>query len=843
MSSTIKESTSYVSYISYEIENMFAQGKDLGKIKAYIAELKEKKNEEGVQFPENLNLVDAYFDPETSVSASALVDTNTGEVIIGVAGTNPDNKYILGDLVADIKIGTTGLHKDSLEVKGLNEFIQELQENYNVTTITGHSLGGGYAEHGGMHNQIPFVVVYNAAPTSSYGYKLIGEILAKIHKSKGEYSQESLVKILTKILGGIFIDPKLDENKALIEQYEGTEIRFTSDSDWLSPLGEMMNGIRLGDNVFNFKNGKDHAILGFLAQAEQKRIEDIKTAVKFNGVELDFFVDSELKVSLDENGEIQYSFINNGKIEIDIDGDGKIDLSLNYDELKTDNLWYEGGANTDGKLIKLETEDFLILGNNLNNKILGEDIAWIKNAVNLCKSENEAKGEQKEARLEGIGSEIITALNSVHLGKLLYEIEITHGELMETENRNILLNLSEINMSGVYNKLTAYDTEWSVGGVPFDANDLRQWIKDVQATSEDLHEEITGTTEFLGMSTTCWMRRVFRVESISDIVNAFEDITNKFLERTRDVFKGIGLRYGKEDGIVDAISEVLDVEEKNINELGLKVSNLGVIAKEIGTNFKAADDYLAKSIENNTKGSFSSNNITSDYNAYLEENNILDDVKDVLEAYDLQVEEAASELASKVVSDYQDVISMTNMKMDKIMSKLDAFKSAVDTLDRNLDLVIESKSWEGTGQYDMYKELSIKNHGTLASFLGGGIGVNVRQAKSKIFPIIDDIPITLYTLQAYSVSITDLKSEFTSIIEDAIYSYNDLSGIIQSQNLISVKINTIISEIKNANARIGSQFEGKTIESFQVKLTEVITLFSYFNLMVIDCFGENSSSY
>lgn len=82
------EVTSAVATISYEVENAKANGATNSDINIQINDLKDNG-----QFPSNLQLVDAFYDPKTSSSGVAFLDNNTGKVVVGFAGTNFDNGF------------------------------------------------------------------------------------------------------------------------------------------------------------------------------------------------------------------------------------------------------------------------------------------------------------------------------------------------------------------------------------------------------------------------------------------------------------------------------------------------------------------------------------------------------------------------------------------------------------------------------------------------------------------------------------------------------------------------------------------------------------------------------
>ena len=77
------ESTAAVSQISYRVEQLLVEKRDINEIKEEINRIIGDK-----KFPPNLQLVEAFYDEITGTSGSSFIDTNTGEMILGYAGTN-----------------------------------------------------------------------------------------------------------------------------------------------------------------------------------------------------------------------------------------------------------------------------------------------------------------------------------------------------------------------------------------------------------------------------------------------------------------------------------------------------------------------------------------------------------------------------------------------------------------------------------------------------------------------------------------------------------------------------------------------------------------------------------
>ena len=121
---------------------------------------------------------------------------------------------------------------------------------------------------------------------------------------------------------------------------------------------------------------------------------------------------------------------------------------------------------------------------------------------------------------------------------------------------------------------------------------------------------------------------------------AIEETQKNLLEASNQIFEGDGLRAGRNDAIQQSITDVLDVEEANIKELQNTISNLKSFMTLTTLSFDAKDSSLGNSIKTGMDFSVSAPvlGVPQDYEAYLNRSEIFDDVKDVLQAFDMQVE-------------------------------------------------------------------------------------------------------------------------------------------------------------------------------------------------------------
>ncbi len=248
------ETTSAVSAISYEVENGLYSGLDTSKIKDQIIKLQTKN-----KFPANLEYVDSFYDKKTSLSGVAFKDKFTGKVTIGFAGTNLDNGIIESskDLLVDVSIAAKGEAPSNAYFKEGHVFMKKITSKYQVETVTGHSKGGRDGAVLGMAYKIPNVILYNAAPIRNLTGQMVGS--------------SSVRNLFFKGMSNL-------ELNALVDSYDGQLIYFVSENDFLTKAAKVRGSLYPG-TIHVIKNGKPHAITGFLTKDEQDFIRKYTPAL------------------------------------------------------------------------------------------------------------------------------------------------------------------------------------------------------------------------------------------------------------------------------------------------------------------------------------------------------------------------------------------------------------------------------------------------------------------------------------------------------------------------------------------------------------------------------------
>ena len=238
------ESTTAISMMSYDIEN--ANDNDLSKsdINDQLENLKETN-----KFPSNLEYVDSYTDPNTGTTSTAFLNKDTGKVTVGMAGTNVHGKQLKNtlnpfnfikdkqeaidargsmlDFAADTNIGLNTVTDKDVRFKNTQQFIKDIKKDYEIDTITGHSLGGRDAIIIGVSNDIDNVVAYNPAPLTVKDFRRIikGPISSLHDKEKDAYIE------------------------SFIKSYNGNILRIVSDKDELNGIIKKTEYVSAGNEM------------------------------------------------------------------------------------------------------------------------------------------------------------------------------------------------------------------------------------------------------------------------------------------------------------------------------------------------------------------------------------------------------------------------------------------------------------------------------------------------------------------------------------------------------------------------------------------------------------------
>ncbi|WP_071461578.1 hypothetical protein [Bacillus massilinigeriensis] len=97
----------------------------------------------------NYTVVDTNYDHPTGLDALTVVNESTNEYTIVFVGTDAAGKYGQQDILTDVQLLSP---IEPRQIKAARTYYKEMSEKYEISLITGNSLGGGLSLAVGVQN-------------------------------------------------------------------------------------------------------------------------------------------------------------------------------------------------------------------------------------------------------------------------------------------------------------------------------------------------------------------------------------------------------------------------------------------------------------------------------------------------------------------------------------------------------------------------------------------------------------------------------------------------------------------------------------------------------------------
>ncbi|MCU9533690.1 SA1320 family protein [Streptococcus sp. CSL10205-OR2] len=586
------------------------------------------------------------------------------------------------------------------------------------------------------------------------------------------------------------------------------------------------------DIIINFRNNMDNIgnfggdPLGIARYVDTYKPQNSKLFYYHNLSTWDF----------DDNGNLvdKYGLIvdkKNYKTSIDINEDGVIDISLNSSNIEPKNLFLSGGniGLSDSKTIKVNPDSLRALFANLNLLALTELPAMIR-VCQLCLEKNAKIQNDFETRKQKVEETIVQRFKETRLTDAFYEIYDSIGNIIRKKHifdylsspKTLVDTIPEPAYfeSGAYLELSSYNR--TLTNLAEKSRNLVQHSSQEKSISFQDGTLINPTPTALKTSVV------------------LENTAKRLKNKSEKIFEGRGLREGKKDGISESLNDVLEVEQKNLSELTLAVENVARLTLSLANNFKQMDDWLGSQIA--TGGQLEGmtvQNIPTSYQAYLDESGVFDDVKDVLQAFDEQVEKNSNTYAREVASEFSNAFQQVQSSLDNWSTQMNDFNKAVNSIEESFDTKIYI---DETRKINKKFVTSRTYWGPLVRLYDATTTSNIRAAKSELQPLSNKIMVALQVAQTAKNDLQHLKPQLKTIIEEGVYTAFELDEIVASQKAIQTMTSRIMQELKYVIDTISSQMSGQAISTLTLQLNNVYHLTEYFNQMVGDCFGDQTTA-
>ena len=803
----MKNNTLYASNLTYEFEKARISGDEDEKVlETVVRKMKGK-------YPNRLEYLRDFYDKDTGSSGTAFKDKDTGEVILAYTGTNPDNDKWNDAVKTDI--GRIALGLGDGHVDPARKFYEEIRAEYGDDIIlTGHSLGGNLAQWIALHYNVQKTIIYNPAPLYIPPEQLVaGSMdpgLEKVLNQVGLSLKDAVaiplgyIKDEAKSLFGIKTGE--DKIKNLKEIFTGRVIRIQSEADVLNNVSDYLKGEYLGVEHI-LKNSGWH-LLGNILNSE------------------------ELKEELERITGQLYKI----KPNIDIDGDGKIDVKLGELDLKRRNLLDDKASITSEGKIQLNPEVLRTLSSNIGTKVIN-DLEIIKNITKLCIEKNNKVRMDFNQRKEQVTESIQEELNNIGIPLILDNLRESVGEIIK--NKDSLSNLQsyhELKMESFSINEKPMVKGYELNPAPYNnqLGILRHAVEPL--LTQSIKEETRDISNlFRGKPTI--------LKSWQEI----ENNTKRLLEESDKTFEGDGLRTGKEDGISQSLKQVLEVAGKNIEELEKQLQNTAELTQGLAENFEEQDRWIGTKLQQGTfVGSNPVKNMPQSYKAYLERDEIFDDVKDVIQAFDKQVEKRSKEYAKKMAEITGDSLDTLVSGLENWLRFVDDAKRAIVDVEGNYPLTVEveekyTEEYQEEGETKTTTKTRIRYWGEFKRLYPETVVNNITDIQDKIISKKAGIVQTIQVIKTTQNNLGYLEPNLKKIIEEGIYKAFDLDEIVNSQKIVKRIIEKSQSEIKYVKEHIGTEgMSGEAIKALNQKLEEVNRSLEYYKMFIEDCFGDQA---
>ncbi len=525
---------------------------------------------------------------------------------------------------------------------------------------------------------------------------------------------------------------------------------------------------------------------------------------------------------------------------IDINNDGVVDFKIDSIDIRVRDLFTDGMfLATSSQKIQLNEGILKQLADNLKDTSSVE-LADIKRITNLCIEKNNKINSSFDSRKNQVTEQVREVIKLSGMSYLIDGLYDSVGVIMK--NKDILeegVSHSELERERFNSSQTPL-----VNGEVLSFNNYNYQLAKLRDNCKSLLERVNKEK-------TVNVQSIFSggTPSIMKSWQVIEEASKELLRKSDELFEGEGLREGKKDGISESLSIVLNVIAANTEEILASLNNVVSLVKGIAENFADADKWIGQKLE---KGEFVTefrNGVfPTNYNAYLERDEIFDDVKDVLQAFDRQVEKRSSEYAKKIAEVYQNVLGEFEEGLQDFLSfKGDLNRSLLQITD-SYGLNVYVKEEQITHELLNGKSVEKKTYpetywGTLEQLYPYRTRENIARIRNVIIPALIQIQQAIWRSQNTRHMLGNLGTKLKPIVEDGVYHAFDLDEIVKGQKYVAAIANRLGQELNHVIQVMEAEgMQASAISTLKAKLSQTHQLIRYYVRFVNDCFGDNEFS-
>ena len=340
-------------------------------------------------------------------------------------------------------------------------------------------------------------------------------------------------------------------------------------------------------------------------------------------------------------------------------------------------------------------------------------------------------------------------------------------------------------------------------------------------TSDTVNKSIIITSSIMLVSP------VITLNTKTKLARKGEQTINSFKKSIDDTLKGQSIRSSFEDGIANPLSEVLKVEQANVDKMEECINSMITSVNALAASHKDNDSTIEQNWRSNqdVMGGYKVGNVPADFDTFVKKSNLFDDLE-VLKAFDQQVDNTTNTLGDSMIRAFSGYLTESKNSMNSTYVALkDTEYTAEDVI----------------GEYPIeicYKEgKDIHFYDTVEGSIS--ISESIKRIVKLINAIEQDYHETVQTIDSAGGAIPSLKTQLRSYLEDAIYGYSTLSDVVKAQRVTAAIMDRIYRQVQGF-LRLVNENQGKSIEALGARMEEMGTMASHITEIVEQSFGDKS---
>ena len=507
-------------------------------------------------------------------------------------------------------------------------------------------------------------------------------------------------------------------------------------------------------------------------------------------------------------------------LSVDVDRDGKLDVQFGKDKLLTTDLMPGSGA---GKDIVINFSSLQGLSRNLQGLL--EDIKQIRELLNKSASINSTVESRKSSRTETLEQSIVSYLEQINLIKSIKNLDNFYTKL--ESKKKLFSVVGNYSASQFSRQFTEYRKWCYRSGASWNHDAVTRSLEILSGKAKETSDSVSSTFDATGGSSFP-KRQMVTINTRTYIAQKGEDIINSFKRSIDDALKGEGVRSAFDDGIANPLSDVLKVEQTNVDKMEECINSMIGSVNALAESHRNNDATIEQNWRSNqdVMGGYKVGSIPTDFNTFVKRSNLFDDLE-VLKAFDQQVDNTTKSLGDSMITAFSKYLSEAKSCARGTHVYLKDTEYAANDVISEFPTEVCYKE----------KEDDIHFYNTVEACIS--IASSIKEIKNFINDIEGEYQETIRTIDNAGGTLPTLKAQLRSYLEDAIYNYSTLSDVVKAQRVIAGIMKRLCDQVQSYLSLVNEN-KGKSIEALAERMGEMGTMASHISQVVEQCFGSKA---